>query len=89
MAQTRIGVADPRAVKRWSSALAVDTLTSSYFSRKFMSSESISSLVISKVFISFLQQANGGVKSHHCHYYYYGIDKVNFICQIITRYHSG
>lgn len=38
MGPTRIGVADPRALKRWSSALAVDTLTSSYFSRKFMSS---------------------------------------------------
>lgn len=36
MAQTIIGLGDPKAIKRWSSSLAVDVARKSYFSKKFM-----------------------------------------------------
>lgn len=36
MARTIIGVNDPKAVKRWSGALALDTSQKSYFNQKFM-----------------------------------------------------
>jgi len=36
MAQTIIGLGDSKAIKRWSSSLAVDVARKSYFSKKFM-----------------------------------------------------
>jgi len=39
MAITRIGVNDPKAVKKYSAALAVDTIRKSYFGKRFMGDE--------------------------------------------------
>ncbi len=36
MAQTVIGLNDPKAIKKWSGSLAVDTARKSYFNKKFV-----------------------------------------------------
>jgi len=46
MAQTVIGINDPKAVKKWSGDLAVDTARKSYFNKKFMGVGSKSSTPI-------------------------------------------
>jgi N4-gp56 family major capsid protein len=46
MAQTVIGLNDPKAIKKWSGDLAVDTARKSYFNKKFMGSGSSSSAPI-------------------------------------------
>lgn len=36
MAQTVVGLNDPKAIKKWSGSLAVDTARKSYFNKKFV-----------------------------------------------------
>jgi N4-gp56 family major capsid protein len=49
MARTIIGLNDPKAVKRFSGALAVDTARKSYFSKKFMGMGETSSMPIQQL----------------------------------------
>jgi N4-gp56 family major capsid protein len=49
MAQTIIGINDPKAVKRYSGYLAVDVARTSYFSRKFMGEGESSSMPIQRL----------------------------------------